>query len=189
MERACRWHFDGASRVFDGFTDGTTWNGWDNVQVTPETHADVIAWFEANGDDASAFREMEVEPNGRVSYAYGWCCTVLPDPNPMTVAYLAMGAKDALRNDVARDGFNLDAWDGEIGFVQKVVEAAYLLDACNALIPDDGHPGFWLYEVVEAVGREYATQLYAGTDDLRAVVVKEMERADYTPEAIAKVPK
>jgi len=72
----CGFTFDD-SPTFPGFTDGTTWNGWDNVWVTPETHAAVIAWFKAQGDDTACFEDLVPEDDGLlVSYAYGYCTVV-----------------------------------------------------------------------------------------------------------------
>lgn len=39
----CHFTFGGDGPVYPGFTDGSIWNGWDNVLVTRETHADIIA--------------------------------------------------------------------------------------------------------------------------------------------------
>lgn len=51
--RPVRWTSDLVG-AWDGYTDGSTWNGWLNVWVTPETHraicaetlgdADTLAW-------------------------------------------------------------------------------------------------------------------------------------------------
>jgi hypothetical protein len=40
--KPCRFYF-GDDPTYDGFTDGTTWNGFDNVWVTPEVHKQVMA--------------------------------------------------------------------------------------------------------------------------------------------------
>ena len=71
--RPVRFTFDDA-RAFDGLTDGTEWNGFLNVLVTPETHAAVIAYLLACEHDAEVMAEMAALPvrDGLVSYANGY---------------------------------------------------------------------------------------------------------------------
>lgn len=44
--RAVRFEFDD-SPAFDGITDDSTWNGWLNVKVTPDTRDAIVAHFDA----------------------------------------------------------------------------------------------------------------------------------------------
>jgi hypothetical protein len=77
--RKVRWGFDDGPD-FDGWTDDTTWNGWLNVWVTPETHQKVIAWLrrserEQPGSAADTITEMVAmtpDLRGLISYAYGY---------------------------------------------------------------------------------------------------------------------
>lgn len=41
---ACRFTFED-SPAFDGFTDGSRWNGFDNVWITPKTREAIVSWF------------------------------------------------------------------------------------------------------------------------------------------------
>lgn len=79
--RPVRWCFEGCE-TYDGFTDGTHWNGWLNVEVSPEVHAlvcedirDQIASINGDPEDCGLTDFLEMVPNerGRYSYAYGYC--------------------------------------------------------------------------------------------------------------------
>lgn len=76
----CRWSFDD-TEPHDGFTDGTTWNGWDNIWVTPAVHAAVIEEMAGHGDaDMVAMEPVD----GLICYAYGYCTQIEDDtPDPM----------------------------------------------------------------------------------------------------------
>jgi hypothetical protein len=72
------------SPPFDGFAQGTTWNGFDNVAVTPEVLREIVAWFrEGSADDPDmeeANQEMlDIEPmaNGLISLAYGYATVIV----------------------------------------------------------------------------------------------------------------
>ena len=45
---------------FSGFTDGTRWNGYINVAVSPETRDEIVDWLESEGDDTSYIRAIPV---------------------------------------------------------------------------------------------------------------------------------
>ena len=76
---------------FTGFTDGTTWNGFDNVWVSKQVHAQISAHFRAEyqvlGYHGAAlveamqcFDEIEPDSDGLYSYARGFATSiVLPD--------------------------------------------------------------------------------------------------------------
>lgn len=72
--RACRWDFDDGPGRYYGLADGTYWNGWLNVFVTPETRAKVAADLRAAGDEETA-ADLEAIPveDGLVDFRQGWC--------------------------------------------------------------------------------------------------------------------
>ena len=71
---AIAFSFDGLRR-FDGFTDGSTWNGFDNVWVTPATWDLVRAYLQSIEPDALDAEAFDLAPDpatGLVSLANGW---------------------------------------------------------------------------------------------------------------------
>ena len=65
---------------FEGLTDGTYWNGFTNVWVTPETHAKVIAAFDRfvdneSTDDLKALEPVDYGAGPLYSYAGGYATT------------------------------------------------------------------------------------------------------------------
>lgn len=74
----CTFTFD-ESPSFQGFAHGSTWNGFDNVAVTRETHATVLAWLESDGCDAETLADMhaiEAMENGLISYGWGYATQI-----------------------------------------------------------------------------------------------------------------
>lgn len=67
----------GDGQLHRGFTDDSRWNGWLNVWVTPETHAEVLKELGAAGPDddenEGGLSTLEIGDDGLVSYAYGFC--------------------------------------------------------------------------------------------------------------------
>ncbi len=80
----CKFSFED-TKTRDGFTDGSTWNGWDNVWVTPEVHAAGLAEMgDHAGDDMLA---MVPGDDGLICYAMGYCTTIEDaTPDPMDAA-------------------------------------------------------------------------------------------------------
>jgi hypothetical protein len=84
---------DGTEPIFEGWTDGSRWNGWLNVEVTPETRDAIVQWLERDAereglsrdDMVSGIDELPVE-GGRVSLANGYCCELADDEGPMHTA-------------------------------------------------------------------------------------------------------
>ena len=77
------------SPIFDGYTDGTKWNGFANIKVNEETHLLLLEYF-ASGYiyDFEKMFETEfgigqggehIQPNedGLYSYAYGFTPTIV----------------------------------------------------------------------------------------------------------------
>jgi hypothetical protein len=83
-------------------------------------------------------------------------------PEPQTVAYMAIGANDAIAsirgsNPAAHDRA-IEACEGHLGLIGEVIERAITLDTYA-----DHHPdalrGVFAYEIAEPFGRALATQL------------------------------
>ena len=74
----CKFTFDD-DRVFEGFSHGSTWNGWDNVSVTPAVRDEIVAHFRATwpgDDDDNGNNDMlALEPDERGLICLGWCYT------------------------------------------------------------------------------------------------------------------
>jgi hypothetical protein len=72
--RPCKWAFDDGV-TFDGFTDGTYWNGFINIWITPEVR-DVLVKQALEWDDedplAADLAEQQPDANGLISLAYGY---------------------------------------------------------------------------------------------------------------------
>ena len=76
------------SPIFEGYTDGTKWNGFANVKVAEETHLLLLEYFASGyGYDFDKMFEVEfgigqggshLQPNenGLYSYAYGFCTSI-----------------------------------------------------------------------------------------------------------------
>lgn len=85
--RPCRWSFDDDT-IFDGFTNDTYWNGWLNVWVTPEVHAQVLAHVGPHDPEVEDFEgtlhSLKVGPNdGLFCYGWGFCASeVEPGDEP-----------------------------------------------------------------------------------------------------------
>lgn len=77
--RAVRWTFDDDTNAFDGWTDDTYWNGWLNVWVTPETHAQVLAKYPpmcaADVEEEGGLHSLEPGNDGLVCYGWGFCAS------------------------------------------------------------------------------------------------------------------
>lgn len=80
LMQPCKFTFDD-ERVFCGYAYGSTWNGFDNVAVTPEVRNEIIAHFKAQGaseEDLDQFREIEID-NGLVSLGWGFATQIVRD--------------------------------------------------------------------------------------------------------------
>lgn len=103
-------------------------------------------------------------------------------PEPLTVAYIAKGAAQTLRDDDEKL-YNPDDWEGELGFIGQAIEPALMLDRVAAKM--DGHPGVWVYEVAETFGERYAMEMLAwhgagGPEpDAEALLLTIMVEAEY----------
>lgn len=73
----CRFYF-GDDPTYEGFTDGTTWNGFDNIWVTPEVHKQVMADHPIEDPDNN-YWDIEPDDDGLISYAYGFATSIDED--------------------------------------------------------------------------------------------------------------
>jgi len=79
--RPCTFTFDG-SPAFTGFTDGSTWNGFDNVWITPAERARIVAYFQeaypgdANIAESNADMLAIPEENGLASLCNGYATQI-----------------------------------------------------------------------------------------------------------------
>ena len=80
--KPCYFTLEGIDKPFPGITDETTWNGFDNVWVTPTTHAQIVVELRElakkhgwDKEDLSGIDELPVGDNGYVSLANGYCTT------------------------------------------------------------------------------------------------------------------
>ncbi len=83
--RPCRFTFDD-SPVFEGYAHGSTWNGFDNVAVTPAVRQEIVAYFSRNfpvdPDIEEGNRDMlAIEPmaNGLISLGWGYATQIVSD--------------------------------------------------------------------------------------------------------------
>lgn len=91
--RPVRFGFDG-SPAWDGYTDGTRWNGFLNVEVSPVVHDKVVVWFREDAarrfpGEPETIAEvvgdlLAIRPNkrGRYSYACGFATTECTEETP-----------------------------------------------------------------------------------------------------------
>jgi hypothetical protein len=78
--KAIKWAFD-LSPSFDGFTDGTYWNGFTNVWVTPPVRDAVVQWLRFDGCDVDTISDIAALPVGKdglVSLSHGYATQEVP---------------------------------------------------------------------------------------------------------------
>ena len=68
-----KFYFDD-DKLFDGYHDGTTWNGFQNIWVTKDVHKQVIKHFENDID--CDLNTIEPDKYGMFSYSYGYCTSI-----------------------------------------------------------------------------------------------------------------
>jgi hypothetical protein len=89
MTARARFYFDmNPERLFDGVAVGTTWNGFDNVMVTPEVASEIDEFFRRledgwgyapdNPSRSDPIAEMPVGPDGLIDLSNGFA-TVLDE--------------------------------------------------------------------------------------------------------------
>ena len=76
----CQFNFNEDNVVYKGFTDGSSWNGFDNVKVNEKTHNDIVEYFTNEmGDDVEScyFDEIEKDEYGLFDYSNGYTTTII----------------------------------------------------------------------------------------------------------------
>ena len=79
--KPCKFTFDDTP-AFDGFAEGTTWNGFDNVCVTPAEFARICEYFRAEYGDAydeamgEGWTELAPGADGLISLGYGYATQI-----------------------------------------------------------------------------------------------------------------
>ncbi|UIF89182.1 hypothetical protein KAF44_29780 (plasmid) [Cupriavidus necator] len=100
---------------------------------------------------------------------------------PLTIAYIASGARDALREC---SSIELGMFDGELGFIGAAINHALFVDTVSDLFDATGdHPGVFAYEVASPFGLAIARAMIAAgnTDpDPSAVLAAVMIDAGYS---------
>lgn len=84
-------------------------------------------------------------------------------PDALTIAYMAMGAQNTIRETKPAGtlpGRVVDAYEGQLGFIGAVIDHALILDRMADQLAGD-LDGVFLYEIAEPFGEEYARQLIA----------------------------
>lgn len=147
-----------------------TTNTFDVSRLLAAAHNVVACWEQ--GDLAKAVRELHAATQQAEEAHPGVAGDAPQHADPLTIAYIAMGAAAFLR-DLPLDARNFDEWGGELGFIAEVVRPAPLLERMLGGSAEGIGPLF-LYEVAEPFGEEYAQALYRDTPNRHA------------PEAIAK---
>lgn len=81
--RPVRWAFDDPATVYEGFTDGSTWNGFDNIWVTQAVRDQVVADLRASefadeeAETADDIAEMEPDEHGRICLGWGYATQIV----------------------------------------------------------------------------------------------------------------
>lgn len=83
-------------------------------------------------------------------------------PDPLTIAYIAMGAAEAIRErpGACLPTYICDEFGGQLGYIDTVISNALMLDQMAA----GRDCGVFVYEVAEPFGLEYGRALLAGKD-------------------------
>lgn len=79
----------------------------------------------------------------------------------LTAAYLALGAKAFLVEINVRRNGNLDAFEGEQGFMDRITShSPQINERADAIAAVDGMNGVFQYDIVEPMGYLLAKHLY-----------------------------
>lgn len=118
--------------------------------------------------------------------------------DPLTIAYIALGAEAAQRKALAEcPSLSLDQYCGHIGYIDRVLESAPLVDAVGDWLSEhDAHRGTFLYDVAETFGEDMGGILldfprqYPGSkvpEDAEGVLRHILWSLDYEPELIDRM--
>lgn len=110
----CKFTFDGEVIVYDGFDLHSTWNGFDNVAVTPAVREQIAEQFKRQAEFYGFAYETTVEDvpvgeDGLVSLANGFATQIIPDDksdeNWDAIVKSRDAAKTICRKWVSRIGY------------------------------------------------------------------------------------
>lgn len=149
--------------------------------VLPFAERDAGELYKLARDDASEDEAMavnaDVERAAETLAAYDACQPVEPIPDPLTVAYIAMGALTPF----AADSWNQIYEVGQSEYIAECIQHAAMLDSLAHLIEPTGSANFY-YEFAEPFGGIYGIQLLAGENpDAQAIasaIIKELQDAN-----------
>ena len=68
--------FNYGDEIFVGYSDGTRWNGWDNISVTEDVYDEIENYFD---NDADCEMEIKKGENGLYSYGYGFTTSIIKE--------------------------------------------------------------------------------------------------------------
>lgn len=101
--------------------------------------------------DVTAYASLEAAVAGEVKKDAGRTAA-----DPLTLAYIAIGASDVLR----RERVDLDAFNGELGFIEAVTDHALFVDTVADWFDANGeHCGVFSYEVATPFGEAIALSM------------------------------
>jgi hypothetical protein len=72
---ACQFTFDG-ERNFDGLSEGTKWNGFDNVRVTPAVFQEIKEYFDTPDTDPEEWN-VAIGADGYHSLGFGFATMII----------------------------------------------------------------------------------------------------------------
>lgn len=86
--RPIRWHFDD-SPLWDGLDQGTHWNGWSNISITPEVRDAAALWLDTvdDPDSVASWRSLQAGPDGLIDLSGGYT----PNVDEEATACAALG--------------------------------------------------------------------------------------------------
>lgn len=162
--RPVRWTFDFV-QVFDGFTDDTTWNGFLNVWVTPQIHAEVVKTL---GEEAwEDFRSMTPGRDGLFSYANGYATAEVVMRPVRWGFYVFDRIFDGFTNETETNGW-LNVWVAPEVHAEVLATMRQDEDFDEAIVDTfaglsvDEQTGLISYAETEAPIVEYAPRASAG---------------------------
>jgi len=136
-------------------------------------------FYAERGDgDEYAFGTTPADALAKLEKREAAACHTLDESLAEEIAFLALGAADALKE---HRGESLDAYDGYMGFIGEIIRHAPLLSERWRRMDVEEFGGVWLYDVTERFGREWAEELLNGTgispaEQLESIIEDEMEK-------------
>lgn len=79
--------------------------------------------------------------------------------DPLTTAYIAIGAARELDKQRNERNFNLDQWSGELGFISDIIKHSNALDQAGYAMGDQLSHCVWCYDIAESFGERIARMM------------------------------